>query len=103
MGSQFRNPDAFVLQVRRNGAFDHFGHVAADTTFFLGQTRAVNSSSNADAGSSDNADTGHGDDSVLLRGAKDGDTRGEVKTKPAQRAIFSIHNIKALAVHPPLE
>lgn len=57
--SEFRNPDALVLKVWRDGALHDFRDVTADTTLFLGQTRTVNFSAGADAGSSDATNTGH--------------------------------------------
>lgn len=46
--AEFRHPDAFVLEVRRNFAFHDFGDVTTDTAFFLGETGTMNASTTAD-------------------------------------------------------
>ena len=56
---KLRHPDALGLEIGRDRALDHFRDVTTDTTFFLGQTRTVNFSARADAGSSDATNTGH--------------------------------------------
>ena len=79
---EFRNPDAFGLKIRGNRALHHFRDVTTDTTFFLGQTRTVNFSARADAGSSDATNTGHNKKISELRDAENGGANQPVKTNP---------------------
>lgn len=53
VATEFGNEHALGLEVGGNGTLHGFGHVTADTAFFLGQTRAVDFTSSADAGTSD--------------------------------------------------
>src|SRR5690606_33822549 len=80
--AELRNPDALGLKIWGNGALHHFRDVTTDTTLFLGQTRTVNFSARADAGSSDAANTGHKIKKFRLRDAEDGRGNRPVKTNP---------------------
>lgn len=59
--SEFRNPNALVLEVWRNRAFGDFGDVTTDTALFLGQARTMDLAAGADAGASDATNTCHGE------------------------------------------
>ena len=87
--SEFGNPDALGLKVWGNGALHHFRDVTTDTTFFLGQTRTVNFSARADAGSSDAANTGHNKKIFSgLRDAENGLGNRLVKTNPDELCLI---------------
>ena len=80
--AELRNPDALGLKIWRDRALHHFRDVTTDTTFFLGQTRTVNFSARADAGSSDAANTGH---NRKFRGC--GTRRMALETDPSRRIL----------------
>lgn len=56
---EFRNPNTLRVKVGSDEALVHLGHVASDTTFFLGQTRTVNLATNTDLRTSDTANSRH--------------------------------------------
>jgi hypothetical protein len=76
------DPDTLTLEIWRDGALHDLGDVATDTAFFLGQTRTVNFSARADAGSSDATNTGHNKKLSGLRNAENGHESRPVKTNP---------------------
>lgn len=59
VAAEFRHPDAFVAEVRLDGALHPFGDVLTDTTFLLGFTTAVNFVADGDADSGDLTNFSH--------------------------------------------
>jgi len=102
--AELRNPDALVLEVRRDRAFDHLGDVTTDTALFLGQTGTVDLAARADAGSSNTADACHKKVSLLeLRDAENGDLRGHVKTNPHKFRLKFLQSVFAEQIQPALD
>jgi hypothetical protein len=59
VATEFRDPDAFVAQIRLDGALHPLGDVLTDTAFFLGFTTAVDFVTDGDADSGDLTNFSH--------------------------------------------
>jgi len=59
VASQLRNVDALGVKIGRDTPLDHLRYVTTDSTFFLGETGTVDSTTDTDTGTSDTAYSGH--------------------------------------------